>query len=134
VRTLGAPNPAPRGARRLSVREREPLLVGVVAGYRKERLALGLERALDAGAARLVVDLGAADSLSTGALNALLAARGRLLERGGKAALVVRPELRRRLEALDFHRRFALASGRAEALRLLGVAGGDGELARPRAA
>jgi len=72
-------------------------------------------------ATAMVVDVGASDSMSTRTLNALLAARSRLLLRGGRIAVVLSPRQRRRFGLLSLDRRFLLAADRRQALELLGL-------------
>jgi anti-anti-sigma regulatory factor len=81
--------------------------------------------AIDAGATRLLVDLDQAEEVTTAAMNALLAARQRLIGRGGRIAVVLPHRLRRRFQVLLLDRRFLLASDRIEAAELLGVTAGD---------
>ncbi len=87
-----------------------------------------LERSVDAGATKLLVDLSDADDVTTAGMNALLAARQRLLERGGQIAVVLPERLRRRFEVLHLGRRFLLAADRQRAARLLGLVSASGEL------
>jgi len=91
-----------------------------------------LARATRAGATRLLVDLSRADDVATACLNALLAARQRLLGRGGRIAVVLSPAMRRRFEVLRLDRRFLVAADRMDAARLLGLAeGGAPRTGRP---
>jgi anti-anti-sigma regulatory factor len=92
-------------------------LIGGKAATDEERL----DQAVASGATRIVVDLGEAPELETHDLNVLLGARSRLMERGGRVALVVPRRLRRLIELMSFDRRFVVAQDRLEALRLLGV-------------
>jgi anti-anti-sigma regulatory factor len=85
-------------------------------------------RTLEAGASRLLVDLSRADDITTAGMNTLLAARQRLIARGGRIAVVLSPRLRRRFQTLDLHRRFLLADNRLQAVRQLGL----GDTAPPR--
>jgi anti-anti-sigma regulatory factor len=80
-----------------------------------------LEDAADA-ATVMIVDAAASETLSTRTLNALLAARSRLLAHGGLMAVVASPRNRRRFGLLGLDRRFVLAANRRQALELLGVA------------
>lgn len=95
------------------------------------RLERELDRTVDAGATKLLVDLGDADDVTTAGMNALLAARQRMLERGGQIAVVLPERLRRRFEVLQLGRRFLLASDRQRAARLLGLVPGGREAPRP---
>jgi anti-anti-sigma regulatory factor len=78
----------------------------------------------------MIVDVGTSDLTSTRALNALLAARSRLLAHGGRMAVVVSPRNRRRLGLLGLDRRFVLAANRRQALERLGVVDGGRHLSR----
>ena len=125
-----------RGLRRTagtSVSEAEPAVSsGVVMAIVNARgiidanhvgpFARELMRATGAGAARLLVDLSHAEEVTTAGMNALLAARQRVLERGGQISVVLPRGLRRRFEALQLDRRFLLAADRIEAAQLLGLA------------
>jgi anti-anti-sigma regulatory factor len=104
---------------------REPVVIAVIGG-RGACDGEQLERALDSGATRLLVDLSQTPSLTTPALNALLQARHRLLARAGKIAVVVPQRLRRLFELMVFDRRFLLAHDRLEAVQLLGVTSSPG--------
>ena len=107
--------------------QRRPVLIAVVGADNMidddsaQPLVDDLERAIDAGATMLVVDLGRAAGLGTRGLNALLHARHRLLPRGGRVAMVLPPRLRRLFGLLGLDRRFVLAADRLQALELLGV-------------
>jgi anti-anti-sigma regulatory factor len=91
-----------------------------------------LERAIAAGATRLLVDLNQAEEVTSAAMNALLAARQQLIGRNGRIAIVLPYRLRHRFQLLKLDRRFLLASDRIEAAGLLGVAsGGDLNPDRP---
>jgi anti-anti-sigma regulatory factor len=87
--------------------------------------AAGLERelggALDAGATRVIVDLTRAGAVTTAGMNALLAARQRVLPWSGEVAVVVPPRIEREFRTLGLDRRFVLASDRADAARRLGL-------------
>ena len=97
-------------------------------------LARELDGAVRSGAVSLLVDLGAADDVSTAGMNTLLAARQPLLERDGEIAVVLSPRLARRFRTLGLDRRFLLAPDRLDAVRLLGLVGDDGrETPRPTA-
>ena len=104
-----------------------------------EPLARELDGALRSGAQRLLVDLGSADDVTTAGINALLAAKQPLVERGGEIAVVLPPWLTRRFRALGLDRRFLLVTDRLDAVRLLGLVADDGRqtprpTAHPRAA
>jgi anti-anti-sigma regulatory factor len=91
-----------------------------------------LARAIRAGATRVLVDLSRADDVAAACMNALLAARQRLLSRGGRVAVVLSPAMQRRFEVLRLDRRFLLADDRMDAARLLGLAeGGAPRTGRP---
>jgi anti-anti-sigma regulatory factor len=91
-----------------------------------------LERAIAAGATRLLVDLNQAEEVTSAAMNALLAARQQLIGRNGRIAIVLPYRLRHRFQLLKLDRRFLLAADRIEAAGLLGVAsGGDLNQDRP---
>ena len=79
-------------------------------------------RAAGAGATKLLVDLSRAEEVTTAGMNALLAARQRLLEQDGQISVVLPRGLRRRFEALQLDRRFLLAADRRQAAQLLGLA------------
>ena len=98
---------------------------GPVDGGRVGPVERELSSAMEAGATRLLVDLGEVSELTTTGLNVLLAARQRMLERRGRIAVVLPRRLRRQFELLDLDRRFAIASTRLQAARLLGLAGGE---------
>jgi anti-anti-sigma regulatory factor len=96
---------------------------GVVDAAHVRPFARELSRAVGAGATKLLVDLSHAEEVTTAGMNALLAARQQLLERGGDISVVLPPGLRRRFETLRLDRRFLLASDRLQAARLLGLDG-----------
>jgi anti-anti-sigma regulatory factor len=98
---------------------------GYMDAYRVDPFADELNRAIDAGASRLLVDFSQAEELTTAAINALLAARQQLIGRNGRIAVVLPPRLRRRFLCLQLDRRFLLASDRIEAAELLGVTSGQ---------
>jgi anti-anti-sigma regulatory factor len=98
-----------------------PLVVAVVAG-KGATSESQIDRAVESGAARILVDLEDASAVRTPALNALLRARQRLLDRNGAIAVVVPARMRRLFDLLRFDRRFLLARDRLEALQLLGLA------------
>jgi anti-anti-sigma regulatory factor len=112
---------------------------GPIDARRVEPLARELDGAVRSGAQRLLVDLGSADDISTAGMNALLAAKQPLVERGGEIAVVLPPRLTRRFRTLGLDRRFLLATDRLDAVRLLGLVGDDERrtprpTAHPRAA
>jgi hypothetical protein len=78
----------------------------------------------------MIVDVGTPDSTCTHTLNALLAARSKLLAHGGRMAVVVSPRNRRRFGLLGLDRRFVLAADRRQALERLGIVGGGRHLSR----
>jgi anti-anti-sigma regulatory factor len=90
--------------------------------------AAGLERelggALDAGATRVIVDLSRAGTVTTAGMNALLAARQRVLPSDGEVAVVVPPRIEQQFRTLGLGRRFVLASDRTDAARRLGLLAG----------
>jgi anti-anti-sigma regulatory factor len=92
-----------------------------------------LDRAIAAGASRLLVDLNQAEEVTTAAMNALLAARQRLSGRDGRIAVALSHRLRRRFRLLQLDRRFLLAADRLEAAELLGVTS-EGDLNEDRPA
>jgi len=95
---------------------------GAVDADTASPLAEDLERAIDSGATRVVVDLQRSESFGTLGLNALLQARQRLLVGGGGSiAIVLPPRLRRLFGLLRLDRRFLLAADRLQALQQLGV-------------
>jgi anti-anti-sigma regulatory factor len=102
-----------------------------VAGEAVLEFGEQLDQAIAAGSTRLLVDLRRAGPVGTGVLNALLKARGSLLRRGGRIALVVRPGLKRFCEASGLDRRFLVADDRlaaAEQLGLIASPSGRGDL------
>src|SRR5947209_14900312 len=88
---------------------------GTVDARKAGALAGELARTIEAGATRLLVDLSRADEVTTTAVNALLAARQSLFERGGKIAVVLSPRMHRRFETLRLDSRFLLADDRLHA-------------------
>jgi anti-anti-sigma regulatory factor len=94
---------------------------GAIEAGAVEPFAYELGRTLEAGATRLLVDLGRATDVTSGCMNALLAARQRLFGRDGRIAVVLSPRMRRRFETLELDRRFLLADNRLQAVRLLGL-------------
>jgi anti-anti-sigma factor len=109
--------------------EHHPLLIAVIGAERAidaeaaQPLADELDRAVDAGAACLIVDLSRVESIGTLGLNALLRARNRMLARGGTMATILPPRLRRLFRLLRLDRRFLVATSRIQALELLGLGG-----------
>jgi anti-anti-sigma regulatory factor len=101
---------------------------GVIDGRTVAPFARELAHSTGAGATRLLVDLSRADDVATAGLNALLAARQRLLDGGGRIAVVLSPAMRTRFRALGLDSRFQLARDRMHAARLLGL----GDAAPPR--
>ena len=99
----------------------EPVVVALVGGSHATEDGQ-LDRALESGATRLLVDLGETEQVSTHGLNALLEARGKLMPEGGKIALVVPDRFEHLLELMTFDRRFLCAHDRLGALQLLGIA------------
>ena len=97
-----------------------PFLVGVIRGPGASdaddarAFAAELECAVTAGCERVLVDLSGSDRLSTQAMNALLARRGRVV-------LVASGRLRRTFELLGLDSRFALVSDRDRAGDLLAL-------------
>jgi anti-anti-sigma regulatory factor len=84
-----------------------------------------LDAAVAAGASRLLVDLSQAEEVTTAGMNALLAAREKLIQRAGLIAVVLPGCLRHRFQALHLGRRFLLPGDRSEAVELLGVTASD---------
>jgi anti-anti-sigma regulatory factor len=118
-------------ALRLPVPDRRtPVLIAVVSPHgangpeAPQSVCDDLDRAIDAGATMVIVDLDTATSIGTRSLNALLRARCRVLARGGRVAMVVSPRLRRLFGLLGLDRRFLLASSRRQAIELLGLSDG----------
>jgi len=106
-----------------------------VAGEGVVRFREQLEQAIAAGSTRLLVDLRRAGPVGTGALNALLRARGLFLGHGGRIALVAQPRLRRFCESTGLDRRFLVADDRLGAAEKLGlIAASNGARERPRTA
>ena len=106
-----------------------------VAGEAVVRFREQLEQAIAAGSTRLLVDLRRAGPVGTGALNALLRARGLFLGHGGRIALVAQPRLRRFCESTGLDRRFLVADDRLGAAEKLGlIAAPNGARERPRTA
>ena len=106
-----------------SIRVRGIVDADHVAPLRRE-----LDRAIDAGANRLLVDLSDMREVTTAAINALLAARQRLIATGGRVSVVLPGRLRHRFEVLQLNRRFLLASNVQEATRLIGIGSQPDEL------
>jgi anti-anti-sigma regulatory factor len=84
-----------------------------------------LDAAVAAGATRLLVDLSRAEEVTTAGMNALLAARQKLIGCSGRIAIVLPGWLRRRFCVADLDRRFLLPDSRSQAAELLGVSAGD---------
>jgi anti-anti-sigma regulatory factor len=98
---------------------------GVIDAGRVGPFARELSRAIGAGATRLLVDLSQAEEATTAAMNALLAARQGMFERGGQIAVVLPRGLKQRFKALQLDRRFLLAADRLQAAQLLGLIAGS---------
>jgi anti-anti-sigma regulatory factor len=94
---------------------------GVLDAGGAEPFAREVDHALEAGATRILVDLSRAEDVAATCVNALLAARQRLFDRGGRIAVVLSPAMRRRFGVLELDRRFFLAADRMHAVRLLGL-------------
>jgi anti-sigma B factor antagonist len=94
---------------------------GVVDARATGPLETELARTIRAGATRLLVDLSRADEITATALNALLAARLKLRQTGGRIAVVLAPRMRRRFETLGLDTRFLVAGDRLQAVDLLGL-------------
>ena len=94
---------------------------GIIDADHVGPFARELMRAAGAGATKLLVDLSRAEEVTTAGMNALLAARQRLLEQDGQISVVLPRGLRRRFEALQLDRRFLLAADRRQAAQLLGL-------------
>jgi anti-anti-sigma regulatory factor len=106
-----------------------------VAGEAVVRFREQLEQAIAAGSTRLLVDLRRAGPVGTGALNALLRARGLFLRHGGRIALVAQPRLQRFCESTGLDRRFLVADDRLGAAEKLGlIAAPNGAREWPRTA
>ncbi len=93
-----------------------------------------VSEAVEHGATSLVVDLRSAESVDTHGLNTLLEARCRVMERGGKIAVVLPPKLRRMFGLLNLDRRFVLAADRRQAFERLHLADEHRPFFRARAA
>jgi anti-anti-sigma regulatory factor len=123
----------------ISSRESRPVFFALVAptepveGEGVPRFGEQLEQAIAAGSTRLLVDLRRAGAVGTGALNALLRARGLFLRQGGRIALVAQPRVRRFCESTGLDRRFLLADDRMGAAHALGlVAASEARDFRPK--
>ncbi len=90
-----------------------------------------LDRALDAGATTLIVDLARAGAVSTAGMNALLAARQRVLAAGGGVGVVLPPRIERQFETFGLARRFVLATNWTDAARRLGLLSGGTPIGSP---
>ena len=84
--------------------------------------------------ANAIVDLRPMHTVGTHMLNVLLAARSRLLQRGGRMAVVLSPRQRRRFGLLGLDRRFILAADRRQAIERLGLGDDDRSFRHARAA
>jgi len=100
---------------------------GVIDAEHVEPFARALGRGVEAGATKVIVDLSSADEVTTAGMNALLAARQSLVERGGQIAIVTSHWLRLRFEVLQLGQRFLLADSRLQAVQLLGLPGGHNQ-------
>jgi anti-anti-sigma regulatory factor len=106
-------------------RVRRPLLVavlearGMIGASEAGALSFELERAVAAGAERLLVDWSRVADVTTTGMNALLEARRQLHGRPGVIIVVLTPRIHHLFEALGLGRRFLLARGRREAAELL---------------
>src|SRR5262245_12004097 len=89
---------------------------GFIDAEHVEPFARELGRGVDAGATKVIVDLSSVDEVTTAGMNALLAARQSLVERGGQIAVVTSHWLRLRFEVLQLERRFLLADDRLQAV------------------
>jgi anti-anti-sigma regulatory factor len=120
------PHEGPPGAQASS----SPVLVAVVRGggvidaMHVESLVAELTGAMDAGATKLLVDLNEAETVTAAGMNALLAARQRLIGAGGQVSVVLPRALRRRFHTLQLDRRLLIASDRLQAATKLGLAAG----------
>jgi anti-anti-sigma factor len=94
---------------------------GAIDAAGAARLERELDRAVDAGATRLIVDLTQTSVATTACMNALLAARQRVLADGGEVAVALSPPIGRQFETLGLGRRFLLATDRTDAARRLGL-------------
>jgi hypothetical protein len=81
-----------------------------------------------------IVDLRRMPTVETHMLNVLLAARGRLLQRDGRMAVVLSPRQRRRFGLLGLDRRFVLAADRRQAIERLGLSDDERSFRHARAA
>jgi anti-anti-sigma regulatory factor len=97
---------------------------GVIDALHVEPLVAELTGAMDAGATKLLVDLSAAETVTAAGMNALLAARQRLIGQGGQVSVVLPRALRRRFHTLQLDRRLLIASDRLQAATKLGLAAG----------
>ena len=115
--------------------ERDKVSAGVLVAIVKARgrldgstvdaFARELQKAIAAGAVGLLVDLDETEEVNTAGMNALLAARQPMLERGGRIAIVLPNELFRRFQISQLDRRFQLARSRLEAAEGLGIVSRD---------
>lgn len=90
--------------------------VGSVALFESE-----LGQAVEAGATKILVDLTQADEVTTAGMNALLAVRQLLVDKGGQLAVALPPWIVRQFETFGLDRRLLLAPDRTSAARLLGL-------------
>jgi anti-anti-sigma regulatory factor len=97
---------------------------GVIDAMHVEPLVAELTGAMDAGATKLLVDLSEAETVTTAGLNALLAARQRLIGKGGRISVVLPGALRRCFHVLQLDRRLLVASDRLQAATKLGLGAG----------
>lgn len=118
--------PGSRGRPAPDVGQRvRPLLVAVLEARGRidaseaGALSFELERAVAAGAERLLVDWSRVADVTTAGMNALLEARRQLHGRRGVIVVVLTPRIHHLFEALGLGRRFLLARGRREAAELL---------------
>ena len=106
---------------------------GAIDAAGAARLDGELGRALDAGATRIIVDLTQASAATTACMNALLAARQRVLSDGGQVAVALSPRIGRRFEVIGLGRRLLLATDRSDAARQLGLIDAVGRRPAPSA-
>jgi len=97
---------------------------GVIDAMHVEPLVAELTGAMDAGATKLLVDLSEAETVTAAGMNALLAARQRLIGTGGRISVVLPRALRRRFHTMQLDRRLLVASDRLQAVTKLGLAAG----------
>jgi anti-anti-sigma regulatory factor len=97
---------------------------GVIDAQHVDPLAAELTSAVEAGATKILVDLSDAETVTAAGMNALLAARQRLIGTGGRISVVVPGPLRRGFHVLQLDRRLLVASDRLQAATKLGLAAG----------